>query len=117
MTELFLGSEAVAAKALPERAMRSLYEAVYPGVYGPGDIELTARQRAEASWLWSRRTAVIAGNSAAALLGARGVSPGLGARPIRDNWRPTGGIAVHSEAWLPGEVVEVNGMPITSPAR
>jgi hypothetical protein len=43
MTELFLGSEALAGKAMPERAMRSLYDAVQPGFYAPGDIELTER--------------------------------------------------------------------------
>jgi hypothetical protein len=117
MTELFLGSEALAAKAMPERTMRSLYESVYPGVYGSGDIELMARERAQAAWLWSRRKAVIAGNSAAALLGAKWVSPALDAELIHANRHPPAGIAVHSEILRPGEVVEVDGMPVTSPAR
>ena len=92
MMELFTGSEALAAKALPERAMRSLYRAVYPGVYTPGDIGLTARERAQAAWLWSRRRAVIAGNSAAALLGAKWVDPALDAELIHDNRHPPAGI-------------------------
>jgi REase_MTES_1575 len=117
MTELFIGSEALAAKALPERAMRSLYRAVYPGVFSPGDIGLTARERAQAAWLWSRRKAVIAGNSAAALLGAKWVDPALDAELIHDNRHSPAGIAVHTETLLPGEVVEVDGMPVTSPAR
>jgi hypothetical protein len=118
MTELFLGSEALAAKAMPERAMRSLYESVYPGVYGSGDdVELMARERAQAAWLWSRRKAVIAGNSAAALLGARWVDPALDAELIHGNRHPPAGIVVHSETLLRNEVVEVDGMPVTSPAR
>ena len=117
MTEPFLGSEALAAKAMPERAMRSLFNAVYPGVYCPGDIEMAARHRAQAAWLWSRRKAVIAGNSAAALLGAKWVSPALVAELIHANRHPPAGIAVHSETLRPGEVVEVDGMPVTSPAR
>ncbi len=117
MTEPFLGSEALAAKAMPERAMRSLFNAVYPGVYCPGDIEMAARHRAQAAWLWSRRKAVIAGNSAAALLGAKWVSPALDAELIHANRHPPAGIAVHSETLRPGEVVEVDGMPVTSPAR
>ena len=117
MTEPFLGSEALAAKAMPERAMRSLFDVVYPGVYCPGDIEMAARHRAQAAWLWSRRKAVIAGNSAAALLGAKWVSPALDAELIHANRHPPAGIAVHSEILLPGEVVEVDGMPVTSPAR
>lgn len=116
MAELFLVREALARKAMPERATRLLYEAVYPGVYSAGGIELTARERAQAAWLWSRRKAVIAGNSAAALLGAKWVSPSL-AELIHDNRRPPAGIAVHIETLLPGEVVTVDGMPVTSPAR
>ncbi|OBG28569.1 endonuclease domain-containing protein [Mycobacterium sp. 852002-51057_SCH5723018] len=117
MTEVFLVREALAAKAMPERAMRSLYEAVYPGVYVPASFELTARLRARAAWLWSRRHAVVAGNSAAALLDAKWVSPALDAELIHTNRRPPAGIAVHIETLLPGEVVDVDGMPVTSPAR
>jgi REase_MTES_1575 len=117
MTELFLGCEALAANAMPERVMRSLYEAVYPGVYSPSGIELTARQRAQAAWLWSRRKAVIAGNSAAALLGAKWVSPALDAELIHDNRRPPARIMVHKDTLADGEVGEVDDMPVTTPAR
>ncbi len=117
MAELFLVNEALAAKAMPERAMRSLYEVVYPGVYGSAGVELTARERARAAWLWSRRQAVIAGTSAAALLGAKWMSPALDAELIHDNRHPPRGIAVHSERLLPAEVAEVEGMPVTISAR
>lgn len=117
MTELFLGSEVLAAKAMPERVMRSLYEPVYPGVYVPSGIGLTARRRAEAAWLWSRRRAVIAGNSAAALLGAKWVSSSLDAELIYGNRHAPAGITVHSETFLPCEVVKVNDMLVTTPAR
>ena len=117
MTELFLASEALAAKAMPERAMRSLYQPVHPGVYSPGGIELTAIQRAQAAWLWSRRKGVVAGNSAAALLGAKWVSPTLDAELVHRNRRPPRGITVHSDTLLDGEVVTLDGMPVTSPAR
>ncbi|GFG74239.1 DUF559 domain-containing protein [Mycobacterium botniense] len=113
----FLGSEVLAARALPERAMRSLYERAYPGVYVPAGVELTAGQRAEAAWLWSRRRAVVAGNSAAALLGAKWVSPALDAELIYGNRRPPVGITVHSETLLPGEIVKVDGIAVTSSAR
>lgn len=113
----FLGSEVLAAKAIPERAMRSLYEPVYPGVYVPSGIELTADQRARAAWLWSRRAAVVAGSSAAALLGAKWVSPALDAELIHGNRHPIARIRVHTDSLLPGEVVKVDGMRVTSPAR
>jgi REase_MTES_1575 len=113
----FLGAEALAAKALPERAMRSIYEPVYPGVYCPAGQELSARQRAQAAWLWSRRRAVVAGNSAAALLGAKWVSPSLNADLIHDNRKPPARIVIHSDVPASGEVLSVGGIAVTTPAR
>lgn len=120
MTELtwpFLGREALAAKALPERAMRSLYEPVYPGVFAPAGIELTAAQRAEAAWLWSRRRGVVAGASAAALLGTKWVAPQRDAELIHDNRRPPAGIKVRTETVPVDELSHVGGIAVTCPAR
>ncbi|UMB70225.1 hypothetical protein [Mycobacterium paraterrae] len=120
MTEIewpFLGQEVLAAKALPERAMRSLHAPIYPGVYVPGGVILTASQRAEAAWLWSRRRGVAAGVSAAALLGAKWVDATLDAELIFDNRRPPAGIKVHTETLLTEEVAEVGGIAVTSAAR
>ncbi len=120
MSELawpFLGSEALAAKALPERAMRAMYEPVYPGVYVPSGIELTGSDRARAAWLWSWRRAVVAGNSAAALLGAKWVDSLAPAELAYNNRHPPAGVTVHTDIVLPGEVLEVDGIPVTSPAR
>jgi hypothetical protein len=120
MTEIewpFLGQEVLAAKALPERAMRSLYDPVYPGVYVPGDIDLTAAQRAEAAWLWARRRGVVAGGSAAALLGAKWVDPTRDAELIHDNRHPPAGIRVRTETLLADEVSSVGGIAVTCPAR
>ena len=113
----FLGSEALAAKALPERAMRALYDPVYPGVYVPGCIELTAGRRAEAAWLWSRRKAAVSGHSAAALLGAKWVDANLNAELTHANRHPPAGITVHSETLLPDEITEIGGIAVTSSAR
>ncbi|KZS51216.1 hypothetical protein A4G26_20110 [Mycobacterium kansasii] len=113
----FLGAEALAAAAIPERAMRAMYERVYPGVYVPSGIELTASQRARAAWLWSRRRAVVVGNSAAALLGAKWVDPRAPAELAHDNRRPPVGITVHTETVLRTEMLMVDGIPVTSPAR
>lgn len=113
----FRGAEALAAKAIPERAMRVLYEPVYPGVYVPYGIELTARQRAEAAWLWSRRRGVVAGNSAAALLGAKWVDRALDAELVHDNRKPPARIHVHTDTLAPGETVAVGGIGVTSVPR
>lgn len=120
MTEIkwpFLGHEALAAKALPERAMRSLYEPVYPGVYVPGGVDVTAVQRAEAAWLWSRRRGVVARASAAALLGAKWVDPTRDAELIHDNRHPPAGIRVRTEMLLADELFHVGGIAVTCPAR
>jgi len=120
MTELpwpVVGSEALATNAIPERALRRLYQAVYPDVYVPIGIELTAAQRARAAWLWSGRRGVAAGMSAAALLGAKWVDPLLPAELIYHNRRPPPNLVVHSETLLSGETTEVNGVAATSPAR
>ena len=113
----FLGSEALAAGAIPERALRSLYEAVYPGVYVPWGVELTASQRARAAWLWSRRRAVVTGHSAAALLGAKWVDPLAPAELAYDNRHAPKLIAVHTDTLLDGEVMEVDGVAVTTAAR
>ena len=113
----FLGAEALACKAIPERAMRSLYEAVYPGVYVPWRVELTASQRARAAWLWSRRRAVVTGQSAAALLGAKWVDPLAPAELAYRNRRPPAQITVHTDRLLDAEVLAVDGISVTRPAR
>jgi hypothetical protein len=120
MTELdwpFLGVEALAAEAIPERAMRSLYSGVYPGVYAPWGIELTAGQRAQAAWLWSRRRGVVAGNSAAAMLGAKWVNPRLDAELVHDNRKPPAKLVVHTDTLTADETIIIAGMAVTTPAR
>lgn len=120
MTELpwpFLGSEVLAARVIPERAMRSLYETVYPDVYVPWGAELSASQRAQAAWLWSRRRGVVAGQSAAALLGAKWVDPRRPAELVHDNRRPPPLVVVRSETLLPDEMIDIDGIAVTSPAR
>jgi very-short-patch-repair endonuclease len=120
MTELpwpFVGVEALAARAIPERAMRTLYEPVYPGVYIPWGVAPSAVERAKAAWLWSRRRGVVAGSSAAAMLGTRWVDGSQPAELIHDNRRPPAKLIVHSETLARGEVNAVDGMAVTTAAR
>ena len=69
------GWEAVEAGLLSVRVLRRFYSPVYPGVHIPRDAELSAAQRARAAWLWSRRSGVPAGLSAAAILGTKWIEP------------------------------------------
>ena len=124
MTELttqlpwpFIGAEALASRAIPERAMRKQYQPLYPGVYIPRDIEPSARARAEAAWLWSKRRGVVAGLSAAAMLGSKWISGKLPAELIHDNRRPPRLLTVRADVLVAGEVLNVRGIAVTSAAR
>lgn len=113
----FRASEQLEAGALTPRELRRFHQAVYPGVWIPCGAELDAVGRARAAWLWSHRDGVVAGLSAAALLGAKWIDPDTPAELIHDNRRPPKGIVVRSDELIAGEVVVVGGMPVTTPAR
>lgn len=113
----FVGSEALADKVIPERAMRTLYAPVYPNVYVARDIDITATQRAKAAWLWSDRHGVVAGRSAAALLGTKWIDGVEPAELIWNNRRAPSMLVVHSDTLLSGEVIDIDGISATTPAR
>lgn len=113
----FRGAEAIASGALSERQLRRFYVAVYPGVYVPRWVELSATRRARAAWLWSRGAGVIAGLSASAMLGARWIEPAEPAELAHSNRRAPDMLVVHSDTLLPGETVLIDGMTVTTPAR
>jgi hypothetical protein len=113
----FIGTEAVHAGALTERDLRRFCTRIYRNVYQRRDCGLTAKDRALAAWLWSEKRAVVAGNSAAALLGAKWVDPHAPAELISDRKRPPPLLVTRNETLLPGEVTDVCGVPVTSPAR
>ncbi|KUI22908.1 hypothetical protein AU193_09790 [Mycobacterium sp. GA-1285] len=120
MTELpwpFVGSEALSTGAISERAMRRLYAPLYPNVYVPRDVPVAADQRAQAAWLWSKRRGILAGLSAAAVLGAKWIEATESAELIHDNRRPPRKLVVRTESVLPDELTTMNGMRLTTPAR
>lgn len=113
----FLGTEALSTGVISERAMRKAYEPLYPGVFIPRGIQPSARQRAQAAWLWSRRRGVVAGQSAAAMHGVRWVDGWHPAELIHDNRRPPPGLDVRTETIACGEASRVGAVLVTSPAR
>ena len=113
----FVAAEAVAAQTLPERAMRKRYEPLYPGVFVPRGAEPSARQRAEAAWLWSKRRGVVAGQSAAAMLGAKWVDGRQPAELIHDNRKSPAGLIVRTETLHDTETSYVGAIPVTNAAR
>lgn len=117
MAEAFVGSEALAAGRLTPYALRSRFVAIYPDVYLPKDAEITAKLRAQAGWLWSRRRGVVAGWSASALHGAKWID---GRRPteiLYENRHPPTGIRTYSNRVGEDEVVVIGGIQVTTPAR
>lgn len=116
MAQAFIGSEALATGELTPYALRSRFVAVYPDVYVGKNVEMTARLRARAGWLWSRRRGVLAGLSASALHGAKWIDPRL-AELLHDNRRPPTGIRTYSNRAGEDEVGVIDGMRVTTPAR
>lgn len=113
----FIGSEAVAVGSLTPYALRSKFVAVYPDVYVGPDTELTARTRAKAAWLWSRRTGVLAGRSAAPMHGAKWIDSRLPAEILCSNRRPPAGISTWSDSLGDDEFEIIDGSRVTTPAR
>ncbi len=113
----FIGTHAVDSGALTERELRRSCTRIYRNVYQRRGSILTARDRALAAWLWSGKKAVVAGNSAAALLGAEWVDPHAPAELISARKRPPRLIVTRNESLLAGEITAVNGVAVTSPAR
>ena len=110
------GWEAVEAEALTARQLKRFYTPVYPAVHIPRGAELSAAQRAIAAWLWSRRCGVVAGLSAAAMLGAKWIDPALPAEMIHTNRRPPPMLTVHTDAAAACEIQRVDGMRVTTAA-
>lgn len=115
--EPFLASEALASGELSFRELKRFHRQLFPGVWVDRCAELSVRGWSEAGWLWSRRTAVLAGLPASAALGAKWIDADTPVELIHTNRRPPGGIVVHTDRVLSGEKVMVKGLPVTSPAR
>lgn len=115
--EPFIASEAVASGIVTPYALRSRFVAIHPDVYLPAGTELTARSRARAAWLWSRRRGIVAARSASALHGAKWVDDRASAELLYAYRRPPRGITTWSDRVAEDETTLVAGIPVTTPAR
>jgi hypothetical protein len=113
----FIGSEAVASGALTPHQLRTRFVAVHRDVFVSRDIELTAIDRAQAAWLWSKRRGVVAGHSASALHGANWIDARRPAAIIHQNRHAPANIRSWSDCIEADEIVRLGGMTATSPAR
>ena len=96
---------------------RTKYRKVHQNVYAPKDLALTAHTRAEAAWLWSGRSATLAGYSAAAMLVSRWLPDDAPAELARVRYPSPTGIRVHSGAVAHDEVTVIGAMDCTTVAR
>ncbi|MCW2659429.1 MAG: hypothetical protein JWP83_581 [Mycobacterium sp.] len=113
----FRGTDALAAKAVTRHRLRTDFEMVHRNVYIRRGQRLTPVTRAVAAWLWSERTATVAGLSAAALHRAAWIDDWLPAelnRPSRDKVH---GIILHSDSLDDDETCVRDRIRITTPAR
>lgn len=117
MRSPFIGSEALSAGLLTRHELRKRYKPIHPDVYVAKGLELTAISRAIAAWLWTGRVGVVAGRSAAALLGAKWVDDQLPAQVLHGNRRRPKMIEVWSDRYEADEVQVLRGVVVTTPAR
>lgn len=113
----FRAAEALAAGTLSFRELRYFHRPIHPGVWVPKRAELSAAHRARAAWLWSRRQGVLAGLSAAALLGDKWIDANTPIELIHTNRRPPRPLIVHTDTLLPGETLPIGELPATTAAR
>lgn len=113
----FLGSEAVASGEVRKSALRTRYHRLFPDVYIRCEAELSPQARARAGWLWSRRRGIVAGLAASALHGARWVDPDAPLDILHVNRNPRPGIRARGDRIATDEVMQIGGIPVTTPAR
>ncbi|HTY27392.1 MAG TPA: hypothetical protein VMD51_04475 [Mycobacterium sp.] len=117
MSEVFIGSEALAAGLVTRHELSRFHTRLFPDVNQRRGQVPSLRDRTVAAWLWSRRQAVIAGAAAAALHGAQWVNDD---EPIELVWaskRPPAGLVVRGETLADDEVTRIVGLPVTRLAR
>jgi hypothetical protein len=75
------------------------------------------RQRTVGAWLWSGRRGIIAGRAAAALHGAQWIDATTPIELIAPATRPPRGIITRDELIHADELIPIDGMVVTTPAR
>lgn len=113
----FLGSEAIASRAVSRGELRSRYTRVLPNVYVHKGLELTLEDRAHAAWVWCGQSGVIAGRTAAGLY----LDPwALTTEPVELialKSRHPPGLIVRNERIAVDEITVVGPLAVTGPAR
>ncbi len=112
-----IGSQAIAAGSISRGALRWNYAALHPDVYLPKGESRSLHINTVAAWLWTRRCGVIAGRAAAALHGVPWIDDDAPIELIARHGRRRPGVVIWEERLDDDEVVNLGGLPVTSPAR
>ncbi|WP_395307478.1 hypothetical protein V4U86_18920 [Mycobacterium sp. AMU20-3851] len=115
--EPFLGSEALARGTMTRGVLRARYTADLPNIYLPKDTEPTLLDRAKAAWLWSKKSGIIAGRTAAGFYRDPWQISSDPVDLIARNSRHPPGIVLHNERICVDEITYRHGLPITTPVR
>ncbi|MGB3485804.1 MAG: type IV toxin-antitoxin system AbiEi family antitoxin [Mycobacterium sp.] len=116
MTEIFLGREAL-GDGMRRHELRRWYRPVFRGVYSPKNAVLTLRERIWAAWLTTDRRGVIAGLAASAWHGAEWVDDVANIEVLVHDRRRQRGLIVRDDRLGDDEIMVVDGLPVTTPAR
>lgn len=114
---LVVATEALADGSVTRRELTRRYTKLHRNVYARNGVELTARDRARAAWLWSGRTATLVGHSAAAHLGSKWIPTDAPVEVAHSRRPQPNGIVVRSDDIRPSEVRTIDGIPCTTAAR
>jgi len=112
----FIGTEAL-AQGLTQHRLRTRYRRIFPGIYVDRDTEPTLSIRIRAAWLWSGRTAVIGGDAAAAMWGARWVPAASTIDLFCAKVRAPNGIRTRHDVLPAAESSVLAGVGVSTPAR
>ena len=107
----FTGTDALASGIVTPHRLRTDFEMVHRNVYIPRGKKLTPVTRALAAWLWSGRSATLAGLSAAALHRTLWIDDWLPAELNRRSRDKVRGIILHSDLLADDEVCRARRHP------
>jgi hypothetical protein len=111
----FVGGDAVAGGHLTRAELRQRYKPILRGIYVPKQVQPTLRTRIHGATL-AASTAVISGVAASAMHGALWVDDDVPIELI-GQCRHQRGLVVRYDTLAAGEVTEVDGVRVTTPAR
>ena len=117
MDDIIVGSEALADGLLTRQELRTKYDKIHYNVYALKGLELDAADKARAAWLWSRRTAILVGTSAAAMHGTKWLPDDAPAELAHAHQPAPPGIVIHRGLIADDEICLRQSVNCTTPAR